>query len=128
MGTGSWAIVELFGHAKVAGWVEKDERFGPPLVRVDVPELPAVGGSPKVDAHSSFYGSGSIYALHPVGERLALLEAARIRHRPVVVYDPETVERAEYDRLRARLEGRLLEARPDPNINIPDEDLEGDDD
>lgn len=126
MSNGSWAIVELFGHAKVAGWVEKDERFGPPLVRVDVPELPAIDGAASVEAHSSFYGNGAIYALHPVGERLALMEAARIRHRPVVIYDPEMVERAEYDRLREKMAGRLIDA-PTEDVEEFDED-DGDDD
>lgn len=110
---GTWAVLELFGHQQVAGWIEKDERFGAVLTRVDVPE---VGGIP---AHSSFYGNGAIYAVHPVSEEVAKAVALRIAHRPVVIYGPELVERRMLDEERERNRGRLLDA--------PDDDDDGSD-
>lgn len=86
MSNGTWAIVELFGHAKVAGWVEKDERFGPALVRVDVPSVKPAVDEEAIPSHSSFYGNGAIYALHPVSEEIARQVAGEIQHRPVLVY------------------------------------------
>lgn len=104
---GTWAVLELFGHQQVAGWIEKDERFGAVLTRVDVP---AVDG---IAAHSSFYGNGAIYALHPVSEEVARAYAKRINHRPVVIYGPDLVERRYLDEERERNRGRLIDAPRD---------------
>jgi hypothetical protein len=33
-----WAIVELMGHRRLAGWVQEVELAGAPMLRLDVPE------------------------------------------------------------------------------------------
>jgi len=47
---GQWAIVELFGHKVVAGYTAKDEQWGAPMLRINVPETTAF------EAFTQFYG------------------------------------------------------------------------
>ena len=71
-----WAIVELFGHTRLAGRVTEATIGGCSFVRVDVPTLD--GGA---DTH--FFGQGAIYAIHPVEELVARSVARKCRVEPV---------------------------------------------
>ena len=84
-----WAIVELFGHQKIAGYV-KTEAFGTAaMFRVDVPPLPerervlerptyvngagycGAGtkiGEPPIEGFTRLLGVGAIYAINPCSE------------------------------------------------------------
>ena len=87
-----WAIVELLGHRKVAGLVTEEINFGTPLLRVDIPEVPAcppdmfTSGQPPVPAFTQYYGGSSIYSLTPVTEEIARRFSAALRVRPVEAY------------------------------------------
>lgn len=87
---GFWAIVELFGHQRIAGFLSEYTIGGQSFVRVDVPELPEKTGRYDADgpvaAHSKLYGGGAIYAISPVDEAIARTAAAQIRHKPVDSY------------------------------------------
>lgn len=76
-----WAVVELFGHQRMAGRVTEATIGGCQFVRVDVP---AVEGRP---AWTRLLGQGSIYAINLVDETVARAAAARFRSEPVTVYD-----------------------------------------
>lgn len=76
----SWAIIELFGHQKIAGLVTESVIGGCNLIRVDVP---AVGDQP---AYTRYFGQGSIYSLTPVAEEIARSALDYIRPRPVQPY------------------------------------------
>lgn len=88
----TWAIVELFGHNKIAGYI-KNQAFGTDvMVRVDVPELPErevvierpqYVGSDFLPAGSKvlrgsrkgltrFLGVKAIYAINPCDELTAM--------------------------------------------------------
>ncbi len=60
-----WAIVELMGHRKLAGWVTEVELAGAALLRIDVPATEAGA------AVTSFVSATSIYCLTPVSEEVA---------------------------------------------------------
>jgi sRNA-binding carbon storage regulator CsrA len=80
------AIVELFGHDQIAGWVSEASIAGATLTRVHVPQID------NTPAFDKYLGAGAIYALTPVPE-LAMLRAARARrHAPyeqaVVCHQP----------------------------------------
>ncbi len=57
-----WAIVELFGHAKIAGLCSEQPLAGTNMLRVDVPTIPP---------YTKFYGGGAIYAITPTDEKTA---------------------------------------------------------
>lgn len=90
-----WAIVELFGHQRIAGLVTEQTIGGCQFVRVDVP---AVGGCP---AYTKCYGQGAIYAINFVDRDIALAAAERMRTRPITPYD---VGALTSDAVRQRLE------------------------
>jgi hypothetical protein len=113
---GEWAIVEIMGHKVVAGYVTKDEMFGQPMLRVDVP---------ATDAYPAFtqqYGVQSIYCITYVSEQVARAVAQANRVNPVSVYVPEL---AALERLKAENE-RLRRSLPAPDDDADIDD--GDDD
>ena len=62
-GLETWAIVELFGHQKIAGHISEANVAGTTMLRVDVPE---------VDGQAAFtrlYGGSAIYSITPTDER-----------------------------------------------------------
>ena len=74
-----WAIVELFGHQRMAGRMSEATVGGGAFVRVDVPS--GDGFTTRL------LGSGAIYAINIVDEAIAREAASRFRWRPVYGYD-----------------------------------------
>ena len=66
-----WAILELFGHNKIAGFVTTAIIGTSGMFRIDVPALDGTPG------YTRFYGPGAVYSLTLVTEALA--RAARTR-------------------------------------------------
>ncbi len=75
-----YALVELFGHNKVAGKVTEAEIGGGALIRVDVP---AVKGREPL---TKYYNVKAIYGITPVDEATALRIAESIDAAPVSSY------------------------------------------
>ncbi len=93
-----WAIVELFGHARIAGLLTEQTIGGCAFVRIDVPELVSEGQT--FPAVTRLLGQGSIYGITFVDEATATIAAREIRYQPVSVWS-----------LRRGLEGLPAEAR-----------------
>jgi hypothetical protein len=72
-----WAILDLFGHQKIAGRVSEQQIGGSSFVRVDVPE---VEGQP---AYTKLFGPGSIYSITITDEVTARAAAAYWRPVPM---------------------------------------------
>lgn len=53
----NWALIELFGHQRIAGKVTEQQVGGCSFVRVDVPE------TKSHPAYSKLFGNGAIYAI-----------------------------------------------------------------
>ena len=84
-----WALVELFGHQKIVGYVTEASMAGGAFLRVDVP---AFDGSP---AFTRFFGPGAIYSINPVTEEIARGMCERYRNEPVSRFDlPQIAEKA----------------------------------
>lgn len=85
---GMWAIVEIFGHQRIAGYMTEQVIGGQGFIRVDVPAIEADGtnGDIPTQAHTKFYGPGAVYAINPVDEAIARLAAKQIRHAPISEY------------------------------------------
>lgn len=90
-----WAIVELFGHGRLAGRVTAEQIGGASFVRVDVPETPEIsshrlefeGGGNRIQealpGFTKFYGPGAIYAIFPTDEATARRAVAAFREQPI---------------------------------------------
>ena len=75
-----FAVVELFGHQIIAGFVSEQVIGGQGFVRVDVPTVDDQVGFTK------FYGAGAIYAITPCDSE-TMLEAVRgLRQKPIDVW------------------------------------------
>ena len=80
-----WAVVELFGHNRIAGKVSEATIGGCAFVRVDVPET-------AKPAYTKYFGNGAIYAMTPCEEIVAKLAAGEIEqfNVPIRVQMPRT--------------------------------------
>jgi hypothetical protein len=81
----TWAIVELFGHNKIAGKVSEQTIGGSSMVRVDVPDTEA---SP---AFTRLLNVSAIYAINPVTEEVAVGYAGRLQSKPIEAWDAREV-------------------------------------
>ena len=79
-----WAILELMGHSKSAGYVKTVELAGHGMLRVDVP-----GENGDVN-RTEYFSPGALYALRPVSEEFARL-TAREMARPISTYGLDSV-------------------------------------
>lgn len=102
-----WAIVEVFGHQRYAGYVTTEAYGAAVLFRVDVPALEArervtkapgyVGGryvpagskvfEGAVPAYSKLYGVSAIFSLSPCTQDFALRTVEEIQPRPLISVD-----------------------------------------
>ena len=80
--TDFWAIVEVMGHRRFAGFVGEKVIGGASFVRIDIPEC-----GPDKPAFTKLFGASSIYCISPVSEQLARVAAARSYVPPVSEYD-----------------------------------------
>ncbi|PTB23476.1 hypothetical protein C9I56_38985 [Paraburkholderia caribensis] len=78
-----WAIVELFGHQRIAGRISEQTIGGCSFVRVDVPACEAIGTMPETQAFTKLYGQGAIYAVTFVDEDAARVSASHLRIQPI---------------------------------------------
>lgn len=63
-----WAVLELFGHVRLAGHVTEATIGGCSFLRVDVPNRPEEGEGVKL---TRYFGNGAIYSMTPVSEEVA---------------------------------------------------------
>jgi hypothetical protein len=88
-----WALVELFGHQRIAGKITQAELGSGELIRVDVPAVRDRAALTK------FYNVKAIYGITPVDEATATRIAGDIHAAPV----SEWVLDAELDRRKNQL-------------------------
>lgn len=91
----AWAIVELFGHQRVAGQISDFVLGGETFVRVDIPQA---GEKPF---YTRLFGKGAIYCINLVDEKAARLAAEHMVSKPTHAWELETqVRRLERDAAR----------------------------
>lgn len=100
------AIVELFGHSRIAGKVSEQSIGGATFVRIDVP---ATKTQPPF---TRFLNPSAIYAINPVTEDVATAIAERIESKPIQLWDAEEV----MNRINAlkQLKSAPVEERSEP--------------
>lgn len=77
----TWAIVDLFGHQRLAGLVSEATIGGGSFIRVDVP---AVDGQ---EPFTRYFGGAAIYSISPCTEVVAKAIVKGSNPRPVTPYD-----------------------------------------
>ncbi len=110
-----WAVLELMGHRRLAGYVVESEVAGQGMLRIDVPEnlhapcecsandkhallhdegCPCtLTGAPQDVAATQFYSPGAVYCLTPTTEQIARGLAQRLLPTPVHRFElPAPVE------------------------------------
>lgn len=70
-----WAIVEVMGHRRLAGYVTEEIRFGVPMLRVDVPR-----SEPGTEPVTQFYPGTALFSVTPCTAEVVL----RMRQRATV--------------------------------------------
>jgi hypothetical protein len=98
-----YAIVELFGHAKIAGRITEQTCGGQSFARVDVPEVTYEAYDyseaerrtvqKTIQPHTRSFGPGAIYSINWCDQTAAVLAAKEIQHKPVVPYSAAEVLR-----------------------------------
>ena len=79
------AIVELFGHNKIAGKVTEQTLGGSTMIRIDVPNTKS---SP---AFTRLLHINAIYAINPVTEEVATQYAENLKVMPIQSWDAREV-------------------------------------
>ncbi len=77
----SWAMVELFGHSRIAGEVSEQNIAGGAMLRIDVPE------SETTPAFTRIVHVNAIYAINPMTEEMARSIAGQLNIKPIQPWD-----------------------------------------
>jgi hypothetical protein len=64
----AWALIELFGHARVVGLMTVDPPEFPGMIRVDVPDL-LKDGKVIREGGTRYIGRAALYGVTPVTEQ-----------------------------------------------------------
>jgi hypothetical protein len=111
-----WALVELFGHTKIAGRCTEQNIAGTNMLRVDVPE------TKSQPAFTRFFGSSAIYAINPMDEQSTRIIVEKLQQAPINSYDVSAVMKKHQELL---LEGSARAG--DPKEDYPKGPHEDDD-
>jgi hypothetical protein len=77
-----WALLELFGHQRMAGRVRNASIGGGAFIRVDVPQIG------KQEALTRFISPNAVYAITPMSEKtVRTLIRSGLRMEPISRYD-----------------------------------------
>lgn len=77
----TWAMVELFGHSRIAGEVSEQNIAGGAMLRIDVPE------SETTPAFTRIVHVNAIYAINPMTEEMARSIAGQLNIKPIQPWD-----------------------------------------
>jgi len=112
-----FAIVELFGHNKIAGKVTEQVIGGASFVRVDVPSTEA---SPSF---TRLLHPNAIYAINPVTEEVSTGYASRIQVKPIETWDAREVLKR-IDEMKKLPEPKMEEIFEPNEVDDEDDALE----
>ena len=104
-----WAIIELFGHQKMAGKISEHVLAGN-FIRIDVPE------TKKQAAYSRMVNPSAVYAINPVTETVARSMAERYQTKPLDAWDISEM----YQRLQAMLPAQKTDSQDYQDDDLPD--------
>lgn len=82
----TFAIVELFGHTRIAGKICEQTIAGKGFLQVDVPTMPPQYPYPSIPGFTRFYGPDAVYSITPVSEEIAMQAAVSMRTAQINFY------------------------------------------
>lgn len=109
----AWALIELFGHNKLAGRCSEQNVAGSNMLRVDVPETKSNPSFTRLLNHAA------IYAINPVTEDVARMMAERIEAKPIESWDIQKYQQ--------KLQAKLLEGQVNSATDHQEEEEEEND-
>lgn len=115
-----WAVVELFGHNKLAGKVTTQTIAGQEFIRIDVPTAKGIPEFTKYHLPSAIYG------MTPVNEEYAKHMASLIAAKPINDYKHNLVIEAIVEQqlsLRTGPSPELIEKQIDGDLTEDPEDF-----
>lgn len=86
-----WAVIEIMGHKRFAGFITEQAIGGASFVRVDVPEID-VGGGTVMPAFTKLFGAASVYCISPCTEQTARAFAKTLRAESFHRYEAPRLE------------------------------------
>jgi hypothetical protein len=124
-----WAIVELFGHQKVAGKLSTLNLGAACLIRVTIPEVTrkAVrwseidGGATRIvedvisPEHDRLFGVGAIYSINPCTEKTVRAVLKTMQTAPISSYDMDRMKM-----LSAGTDAPGVDANQEPSADCAD--------
>lgn len=99
--TTQWGIVELMGHKVVAGRISKEEMYGKPMLRVDVPPTEVFG------EFTQLYGESAIYCVTFTSAEVARRAAEQCHVSPISVYVPDLVTKEQLEAVQAQYRAQI---------------------
>lgn len=76
----TWAVLELMGHQRLAGFTREVSLGSAAMLRVDVPEIDGV------PAFTKFVAPAALYAVTPCTQEIAMAIIRRDRVTPVTLF------------------------------------------
>lgn len=108
-----WAVIEIMGHKRFAGFVTEQSVGGASFIRVDVPEIELKTGD-VLPAFTKLFGAASVYCISPTTKEAALAFAESIR--------AESFHRFELPRLTSNTRPASTVGTDEFDPNEPDDD------
>lgn len=87
LGAGSWAICELLGHVRMAGYLTPCTLAGAGMLRLDVPATSDEQGKDATPALTQIFAAAGVYRIIFCDEATARAVARNNRVRPVQPYE-----------------------------------------
>jgi hypothetical protein len=119
---GGWAILEIMGHKKMAGFCRTVEAFGATLLEITTPAVETEQGPRTSSTH--LFGPSAIFCLTWTTEETARLVTTRFHYDPVERWElPGISRRDEDDHLRLSHIGQYRQVNDDvEDEQEPEED------
>jgi len=86
----TWAIVEVFGHEKYAGYVEELQIGGTSMLKIEVPNT-GTGCEYPLPGFTKIFNPSSVFSITPVSEDYAKEMANRLRKHPITAYEHKNI-------------------------------------
>lgn len=118
----SWAIVEVMGYRKYAGYVTEQSIAGAGLIRVGVPATPADvkwgNAAPATKSYTKLVGVGSVYAITPCTEDVARRAAREIErgNDPIPVDLPKLLPAPSTEAVVEHVQIEMLDDEDDDDL------------
>lgn len=106
------AIIELFGHQKMAGMVTEQVIGASSFIRVEVPV------TQRQAAYTRLLNPSAIYAINPVTEEVMLAMANSYNYTPITAWDLP-------DHLKKKALGEGVQSEEEEDEDVDDDEMRG---